>query len=46
MNFQIPKETYTGGVPEITFGKEKKVSFGGEFALPFYFLKEISQISP
>jgi acetyl-CoA decarbonylase/synthase complex subunit delta len=39
MNFQIPKETYTGGVPEITFGKEKNFSFGGEFALPFYFFE-------
>lgn len=35
MSFTIPKETYTGKIPEIVFGKEKKAIFGGESALPF-----------
>lgn len=39
MNFSIPKETYTGRIPEIVFGKEKKAYFGGESALPFHFFE-------
>jgi len=39
MNFSIPKETYTGRIPEIIFGKEKKAYFGGESALPFHFFE-------
>lgn len=39
MNFSIPKETYTGKIPEIVFGKEKKAYFGGESALPFHFFE-------
>jgi acetyl-CoA decarbonylase/synthase complex subunit delta len=35
MSFTIPKETYTGRIPEIVFGKEKKVFIGGESSLPF-----------
>lgn len=39
MNFSIPKETYTGRIPEIVFGKEKKAYFGGESALPMHFFE-------
>lgn len=39
MRFTIPKETYTGKIPEIVFGKEKKAYFGGESALPFHFFE-------
>ncbi|ACI20890.1 acetyl-CoA decarbonylase/synthase complex subunit delta [Thermodesulfovibrio yellowstonii] len=39
MKFSIPKETYTGKIPEIVFGKEKKAYFGGESALPFHFFE-------
>lgn len=39
MRFTIPKETYTGRIPEIVFGKEKKAYFGGESALPFHFFE-------
>jgi len=35
MSFTIPKETYTGRIPEIVFGKEKKAYIGGESSLPF-----------
>lgn len=39
MNFSIPKETYTGRIPEIVFGKDKKAYFGGESALPMHFFE-------
>lgn len=39
MNFSIPKETYTGRIPEIVFGKDKKAYFGGGSALPFHFFE-------
>lgn len=39
MNFSIPKETYTGRIPENTFGKSKKAYFGGESALPMHFFE-------
>ncbi|MGC8937917.1 MAG: acetyl-CoA decarbonylase/synthase complex subunit delta [Thermodesulfovibrio sp.] len=39
MSFSIPKETYSGKLPEITFGREKKAFFGGESALPFHFFE-------
>ncbi|GLI53142.1 acetyl-CoA decarbonylase/synthase complex subunit delta [Thermodesulfovibrio yellowstonii] len=39
MKFSIPKETYTGKIPEIVFGKDKKAYFGGESALPFHFFE-------
>ncbi len=39
MKFSIIKESYTGSVPEITFGKNRKVSFGGEKSLPFLFFE-------
>lgn len=39
MKFSIPKETYTGKIPEIVFGKDKKAYFGGEAALPFHFFE-------
>lgn len=39
MSFSIPKETYSGKIPEINFGKERKAFFGGESALPFHFFE-------
>lgn len=39
MNFTIPKETYTGKIPEIVFGKNKIARFGGESALPMHFFE-------
>ncbi len=39
MNFVLPKETYTGRIPEVFFGKNKKACFGGESALPFLFFE-------
>jgi len=39
MNFSIPKETYTGKIPQIVFGKDKKAYFGGENALPMHFFE-------
>lgn len=35
MSYPIPKETYSGKIPEIVFGKEVQAKFGGETALPF-----------
>ncbi|GAB6184210.1 acetyl-CoA decarbonylase/synthase complex subunit delta [Thermodesulfovibrio hydrogeniphilus] len=39
MNFTIPKEKYTGKIPEIVFGSKKIAKFGGENALPFHFFE-------
>lgn len=39
MNFAIPKENYTGSIPEIEFGKAKTVRFAGESALPMHFFE-------
>lgn len=37
MNFQIPKESYTGKINSLKLGKEKsEITAGGESALPFY----------
>lgn len=39
MSFTIPKEKYTGRIPEIVFGKSKTARFGGETALPMHFFE-------
>jgi len=39
MGFEVPKETFSGKVYEITFGKAKTVAFGGENTLPFHFFE-------
>ncbi|MCX8069289.1 MAG: acetyl-CoA decarbonylase/synthase complex subunit delta, partial [Thermodesulfovibrionales bacterium] len=36
MGFEIPKETYSGKVYEVTIGTDVKATFGGESVLPFY----------
>lgn len=39
MSFIIPKEIYTGRIPEIVFGKDKIARLGGETALPMHFFE-------
>ncbi len=39
MGFEVPKETFSGRVYEVTFGKDKTVVFGGENTLPFHFFE-------
>ncbi|HIJ60132.1 MAG TPA: acetyl-CoA decarbonylase/synthase complex subunit delta [Nitrospirae bacterium] len=36
MGFELPKETYSGKVYEVTLGSDRIVTFGGENVLPFY----------
>jgi acetyl-CoA decarbonylase/synthase complex subunit delta len=47
MEFKPPKESYTGNVREITFGKgENALKIGGENILPFHFFDEGVQPNP
>lgn len=47
MEYKIPKESYTGVVREITFGKgEKILKIAGENILPFHFFDEGKQPNP
>lgn len=39
MSFQILKETYSGRIPKVVFGKDKTACFGGESALPMHFFE-------
>ncbi|MCP4104559.1 MAG: acetyl-CoA decarbonylase/synthase complex subunit delta [Desulfobacteraceae bacterium] len=36
MAFEFYKESYAGGIKEITLGKDRKVTVGGETCYPFY----------
>jgi acetyl-CoA decarbonylase/synthase complex subunit delta len=39
MGFEVPKESFSGRVYEVTIGKDKTVTFGGENTLPFHFFE-------
>ncbi len=39
MGFELPKETFSGRVNEVTIGKDRTVTFGGENTLPWHFFE-------